>query len=252
LTRQTPDLSNAQRRRWAIQVAVLTALWALGYGVVASAGRRLPAHDVSLGLDRAWPVLPWAVWLYFSAYALPVVECLSLRDGRGLTRMLLAQAWASAAAFFVFLAFPCANPLPHLGQDLSERLLAAQYQWDFYPGANKLPALHIALPALYALALGREGRRGAAAWAWVWVAGIALAALSIRQHVLLDAVAAVPLAWLADLAAGAWLRRWGRPRSGEDAERWRHLGWGLLAWAPALLWAAWLAAFSAGGAWISR
>jgi membrane-associated phospholipid phosphatase len=99
----------------------------------------------------------------------------------------------------VYILYPIAFPRPVLGTSLSDMVLALEYKVDFYPGANKLPSLHVAFAWIVYLACRRQrlSRAGDAA-VFATAALITAATLFVKQHIVLDAAAGV--AW----GFGAW------------------------------------------------
>ncbi len=172
-----------------------TLLWVAAYFGVG-------AWNVS----RTLQVLPWdPVWrfpfvsafvvAYDSAYLLPFLAFLVLKE-----RMLVRRFAAVLAAVITFsaacfIAWPLTLPRPAIAvASLSDRLLALLYVAD--RPTNLFPSLHVSLSFLMALAIGHvlPKRRP---WTLSWAALIAASTLFTRQHYFIDVIGGVLVAFAA-------------------------------------------------------
>jgi membrane-associated phospholipid phosphatase len=182
--------------------------WIASYEGVGWYARTLPTRDLSLSIDAMIPFMPTWVWVYELTYVLPFVALFAIEDARRFDRALRAILLAAVSAYAVYLLLPVAFGHPALGTSLAERMLAVEYRYDFPPGANHLPSLHVANAVLLYEAvrgqrLGREGER----IAFVLCLAIAASTLFVKQHIVADVVAGV--AW----GEGAWWVAGWRPRA---------------------------------------
>ncbi len=177
-------------------------VWIVLFQAVGSYAVGLPTRDITLSLDRLIPVLPGFIWPYMLCYVFPFLPLLVVRDWHRLNRAILAIVLANAAAFVIYVLWPIAFPHPALGSSLSERVLALQFKYDFRPGANKLPSLHVAYAGLVYLACLKQGLGRLRENLVLITAGlISISTLFVKQHVVLDVVAGIGLAVAAWLAA---------------------------------------------------
>jgi hypothetical protein len=189
---------DGARSRYLALTLLAYAVWFACFELVGTVAARLPSHDLCTEWDRRIPLVPAAVWPYEACYLLPFLVPLVVRDSERLGVALLAAIIANLGAFFVYLAFPVAFARPRLGNSLSERMLALEYAWDFQPGANNLPSLHVAMSWLILITCHRQGlsRSAFLALALLTVA-ITVSTLLVKQHLLYDAVLGVAWAFAA-------------------------------------------------------
>lgn len=189
----TKSFSGARPRYLALTVLAYI-VWFACFELVGNVASRLPTHDLCTEWDRRIPLAPAAVWPYEACYLLPFLVPFVVRDAERLRIALLAAIIANLGAFFVYLAFPVAFARPRLGNSLSERMLALEYAWDFEPGANNLPSLHVAMSWLVLITCHRQGlSRGAFFALYLLTLAITVSTLLVKQHLLYDAVLGV--AW---------------------------------------------------------
>jgi len=193
-----------QERRYFLKVSLLAYLaWIIVFEAVGFYAATLPTRDVTLPLDRRIPLVPGFIWPYLMCYIFPFLPLLVVKDWHRFNRALLAIILATAAAFLAYILLPIAFPRPELGLSLSDRALALQFRYDFKPGANKLPSLHVTYAWIIYLLCRKQGlgrvREGLILLA---AALISLATLFVRQHILLDVLAGAAWAFAAWLAAG--------------------------------------------------
>lgn len=185
---------NGARSRYLALTALAYVIWIACFEVVGNVAARLPSHDLRTRWDQRIPLVPLAVWPYEACYLLPFVVPLVARDVERLRVALLAALIANLGAFFVYLSFPVAFPRAALGNSLSERVLALEYAWDFEPGANNLPSLHVAMSWLVLITCHRQGLSRAAFSALaLLVVAITASTLLVKQHLVYDA--ALGVAW---------------------------------------------------------
>ena len=185
------------------------ALWIVCFELVGNIAARLPTHNLRTPLDEAIPLLPAAVWPYEACYLLPLVVPLLARDFERVRIGFLAALIANASAFAVYLGFPVAFPRPELGQSLSERVLALEYGWDFHPGANNLPSLHVAMSWLALITCWRQDLSRLALGALtLLVLSITASTLLVKQHLVYDAVLGIVWAFGSFAAAKRAHRAW--------------------------------------------
>jgi membrane-associated phospholipid phosphatase len=180
--------------------ALALLVWFAAYQAVGSYASTLQTHDPSTPLDRVIPFVPSAAWVYESCYALPFVVVACAPDTHTLRAIAVAAVVTNLVAFACFILFPVAFPQPPLGDSLAERMLALERAWEFVPGANNAPSLHVALPAVAWLRLRSSLRARPAAGArasvplGAWTIAIAVSTLLVKQHVVVDVVSGFALA----------------------------------------------------------
>lgn len=161
-----------------------------------------------LAADQWLPFMPELLPLYASLWLYVSMQPALLADMRELGSYGLGALGLSLAGFAIFLLWPTQVP-------------AFDIDWAAHPGFERLkrldvagnacPSLHAAFAVYTACWLRRaladiRAPRLLRMLNWLWCAGIVVATVAVRQHVVLDAMAGVALG---ALVAGLSLRRGG-------------------------------------------
>lgn len=179
-------------------VASVAALHVGCYWVVTRVtAARGPAvlFETATPLDRLIPHLP-ATWpLYWVAYPFVVLgggAALARLDHGAFRRAIVALAGMTVAGAVVQLLIPARAPWPAVPAPPQQRFHASALVLPY----ATLPSMHVAYCAVVAglLAAVRPGRATRLVCAGV-VTAVALATLTLKEHVLLDALAGLALAW---------------------------------------------------------
>lgn len=143
---------------------------------------------------------------------------LLLKDGHAINCLVVAIYLAAISASVLFLLVPIAHPLPELGDSIAERWVTHHYMTDFYPGANKMPSLHVINAILFWLAV-RQGSSSRLASGTYLILAVLIAASTvlIKQHLIVDVLLGIPWAF------ATW---WVTSRH-VSMHPWRRLDWGL-------------------------
>ncbi len=210
-----PSPPHPPRRRLAEGLVIFAAVWALyavtGWATLGAAG---PAPWVT-PLDRAFPFVPAAIWVYIPFYAASfIVAGHALTDVRSFRAGLVALVLVSVLAAPVFVLFPVILPRPAIDPTASVSLRAVSWLYALDPPVNTFPSLHVANSALGAMLL-REVRARTAPLAIFLALGIAVSVVLLKQH------------WIADIAGGLTLASvgrlcfvWARTEGLETMTRW--------------------------------
>lgn len=205
-------VTKEERRFYLKASLVVYAAWILVFECVGRYAATLPTRDVTLGLDKAIPFAAGFIWPYEICYIFPFLPLLVLKDWHRFNRAILAFLFANVTAYAVYVFYPVAFPRPVLGTSLSDLVLGLEYKVDFYPGANKLPSLHVAFAWIVFLACRRQrlSRAGDAA-VFLTALLITVATLFVKQHIVLDVAAGVAWGFGAWVAAGSVYRLFADP-----------------------------------------
>lgn len=197
---------------------LIYSAWIIIFEAVGLYALNLPTRDLSLPLDHRLPLISEFIWPYLLCYVFPFLPLFVVKDWHRFNRALLAIILANAAAFLFYLFLPVAFPRPALGTGLSDRVLDLQFRYDFQPGANKLPSLHVAFAWIVYLVCRKQGLgNGRERLIGLAAALISVSTVFVKQHIVLDALAGAALAFAAWFAAGLLYPRFapgGRPRAG--------------------------------------
>lgn len=162
--------------------------------------RRMPVTPMDHWFDvQDWAVLPYAsLWVYVSLAPALAKDLTEIR------RYVRAAALLCVLGFACFWLFPTA--VPDFGVD-----------WSGYPllgvlkardqGLNAFPSLHVGFAVLSAAfmhaSLRDLGAPAALRWAnHAWAVLVVWSVFATRQHVVVDALGGLAVAWLAWRAAG--------------------------------------------------
>lgn len=179
------------------------AIWIIVFEAVGWYANTLPAKDITSFVDRKIPLIPEFIWPYLLCYVFPLLPLFVIKDWHRFNRALLSIIVANLSAYIVYLTFPVAFPRPELGQGISEWLLSFEYAIDFYPGANKLPSLHVIFAWIVFLACrGQRLNKFGDVLIFLIAVVISISALFVKQHILIDVVAGILWAFAAWILAG--------------------------------------------------
>ena len=193
-----------QERLCYIRVSLLAYLvWIIVFEAVGYYAATLPTRDVTLPLDRRIPLISAFIWPYLLCYVFPFLPLVIVKDWHRFNRALLAVILANAAAFLIYILLPIAFPHPEFGSSLSDRALALQFRYDFKPGANKLPSLHVTYAWIVFLLCKKQGL-GLVRERLIFLTAalISVSTLFVKQHIFLDVLAGAAWAFAAWFAAG--------------------------------------------------
>ena len=194
----------AAEKRFYLKTSLLFYLaWILVFETVGKFAATLPTRDLTLGLDRMIPVATVFVWPYELCYLFPFLPLFLLKDWHRFNRAILAVILANLTAYIVYFVLPISYPRPELGTSLADVVLRWEQDFDFKPGANKLPSLHVAFAWLVFIICRKQGlKKLAQALILAGAMLITVSTLFTKQHILLDVVFGVVWAFVAWWAAG--------------------------------------------------
>lgn len=174
--------------------------WFIFFEAIGWYATTLSTYDFTSFIDRQIPLIPKFVWPYILCYIFPFLPLFAVKDWHRFNRALFTIILANLSAFIVYLTLPISFPRPELGHSLSERLLSFIYRVDFYPGANKLPSLHVTFTwIVYLSCRGQRLNRLAQTVVFFLAVMITLSAVFVKQHIIIDIVAGI--FW----AFGSWI-----------------------------------------------
>jgi hypothetical protein len=158
--------------------------------------------QTAIPLDRLIPHLPWTWPLYWIAYPFVIAgggaTLLRLPEAAFRRAVLAALAMTTAGAL-IQIAFPARAPWPAHPASMQARF---HQSWLILPYAT-LPSMHVAFCAFVAaLVASRWPGRLVRAACFLLLALVVLGTLTLKEHVVLDAVTG--------LALGAIAARWWR------------------------------------------
>jgi len=190
-----------RRAAWA---AALLALWGSGYFLIAHSPAMRHARDLAMPFDSAIPFVAWTVWIYLAGLPFIAVPLFAVRAEPAFQRVARSYALVLLASFACFGAMPVsAHSLREAAvaaaPDPSSSAIRALRSID--PECNLFPSLHVSLSALSCWSMADAQPR----LRWVFVALLTLICLSVattKQHLVLDVVGGLCLAWAVRVVPG--------------------------------------------------
>jgi len=171
-------------RYWAI-----IPLTHMVYVPINKVSASLEPHVPALWIDRVTPLVAEGIHLYVLVFFIGGLATVTIMDLGMVKRVVMACALMQLFAFACFLIFPVhmvSRPQSVTISSLSTWGLGLCY-WIDAP-SNCFPSLHVALPTLATLSIGRISRtRGTVSG--LLTLGVAVSTMLIKQHFFVDVVA---------------------------------------------------------------
>lgn len=183
--------------RWRFLLPPAALLWnQLVYWGGAALAETRHHYQFSTALDRAIPLIPWTVCIYFGCYAFWALHyCLCAAVPTRARRFFTADFIAKGVCFVFFVGLPTTMARPVVqGLNVWESLVRALYILD--APVNLFPSIHC-LNSWLCWASARDipaFSRGYKAFALCAAVAVCVSTLTLRQHVLLDVAGGILLA----------------------------------------------------------
>ena len=183
--------------RWRLLLPPAALLWnQLVYWGGAALAETRHHYQFSTALDRAIPLIPWTVCIYFGCYAFWALHyCLCAAVPTRARRFFIADFIAKGVCFVFFVGLPTTMARPAVqGLNVWESLVRALYILD--APVNLFPSIHC-LNSWLCWASARDipaFSRGYKAFALCAAVAVCVSTLTLRQHVLLDVAGGILLA----------------------------------------------------------
>lgn len=183
--------------RWRLLLPPAALLWnQLVYWGGAALAETRHHYQFSTALDRAIPLVPWTVCIYFGCYAFWALHyCLCAAVPTRARRFFTADFIAKGVCFVFFVGLPTTMARPAVqGLNVWESLVRALYILD--APVNLFPSIHC-LNSWLCWASARDipaFSRGYKAFALCAAVAVCVSTLTLRQHVLLDVAGGILLA----------------------------------------------------------
>lgn len=183
--------------RWRLLLPPAALLWnQLVYWGGAALAETRHHYQFSTALDRAIPLIPWTVCIYFGCYAFWALHyCLCAAVPLRARRFFTADFIAKGVCFVFFVGLPTTMARPAVqGLNVWESLVRALYILD--APVNLFPSIHC-LNSWLCWASARDipaFSHGYKAFALCAAVAVCVSTLTLRQHVLLDVAGGILLA----------------------------------------------------------
>ncbi len=198
-------LLSVLKQRQLLVIPLLALLW---NGFVYALGRLLakgePHIDMTLPIDRAVPLVPWTILIYWGCFLFWVAVYLRMaaQDRKELTHFFLMHFIGETICFLFFIFLPTANVRPSVtGTDLWSWLVRLQYHLD--EANNLFPSIHCMISWFCWIGLRKQKHCPfrLKLCAFVFALAVFLSTLTLKQHVVLDVLGAVLTAEVSSLLA---------------------------------------------------
>ena len=207
-------MTNPTRRelvRLALTATVLTVFCAGGFFGLHRYNAHLEATGYEYLQPEIWidlhiPLRVGWIWPYLSYYPMCFAPVFLLTSIENVRRIALAYAVQFGIAFACYAAFPMRMGQPEIvGEGPAVDAMRWLYATD--PGYNIFPSLHTANAAMIACAFCRLHLRPWGLVFLLWAGVIAASTVLVKQHYVVDVVAGLLLAFVADrIAFRGWER----------------------------------------------
>ena len=183
--------------RWRLLLPPAALLWnQLVYWGGAALAETRHHYQFSTALDRAIPLIPWTVCIYFGCYAFWALHyCLCAAVPLRARRFFTADFIAKGVCFVFFVGLPTTMGRPDVqGLNVWESLVRALYILD--APVNLFPSIHC-LNSWLCWASARDipaFSHGYKAFALCAAVAVCVSTLTLRQHVLWDVAGGILLA----------------------------------------------------------
>lgn len=183
--------------RWRLLLPPAALLWnQLVYWGGAALAETRHHYQFSTALDRAIPLIPWTVCIYFGCYAFWALHyCLCAAVPLRARRFFTADFIAKGVCFVFFVGLPTTMARPAVqGLNVWESLVRALYILD--APVNLFPSIHC-LNSWLCWASARDipaFSHGYKAFALCAAVAVCVSTLTLRQHILLDVAGGILLA----------------------------------------------------------
>ena len=183
--------------RWRLLLPPAALLWnQLVYWGGAALAETRHHYQFYTALDRAIPLIPWTVCIYFGCYAFWALHyCLCAAVPLRARRFFTADFIAKGVCFVFFVGLPTTMARPAVqGLNVWESLVRALYILD--APVNLFPSIHC-LNSWLCWASARDipaFSHGYKAFALCAAVAVCVSTLTLRQHVLLDVAGGILLA----------------------------------------------------------
>jgi membrane-associated phospholipid phosphatase len=184
-------------RRYYLKIALwFYAAWVVVFIAEGFYTVTLPTQDLTIWIDRKFPVVSGFVWIYFLCYVFPLLPIFISRNWHRFNLALISIALCSLIAFVFHIAIPVSFPRLELGTSFSDRVLCFVYENDFRPNAQNFPSLHVAIAWIIFFTCRHQGLRKLWEWMIFFVTCLIVAStVLIKQHLVADLVGGTVLAF---------------------------------------------------------
>lgn len=154
-------------------------------------------YDLSIGLDRRIPFLPWTIVIYWGCYLFWLINYIigCRQEGETAFRFISAELFAKAVCLLCFLILPTTNTRPVVeGTSIWEAGMRLLYRID--AADNLFPSIHCLTSWFCYIAVRKNERvsKGYRIFSLLAAVAICISTLTTKQHVIADVAGGIGLA----------------------------------------------------------
>lgn len=170
-------------------------IWILCYFSINEFTEGRETHILALSFEDKIPFIPYFVIFYFSTYLLVVFPYFFVENIVDYRKTVLASIVIIFISSIIYLIYPVETIRPDFVADnIFLKMVAMLY--SIAKPYNLFPSMHVSLSTLATIVCFRYNKR-LGYFLIFWLAMIILSTLFIKQHYIVDLVAALALAFLA-------------------------------------------------------
>ena len=163
-------------------------------------------YNFETPLDESVPLVSWTVYIYLLAYVFWIIGyILATRfDREQAYRFCLADLIGKTVCLIFFVFLPCTLSRPEItGGGFTDRVVALVYQID--KADNLFPSIHCFVSYLCFLGVKNNPKipKSYRVFSFIFAVAICISTLTVKQHVIYDAVAGIALAYMCYYLSGA-------------------------------------------------
>lgn len=195
-------MTSQQRFYKGVLFALMTGVYLGGYLLINNwlASRGL-FHDLTLPYEARLPFIPFFVLGYIAYFGVFICLYLKVEHYRFFKRAVLAFLICIILHFWIFILFPVKYTLRPVIDPLGSIFLSmTDYFYWIDPPFNCFPSIHVSNTILGVLILHRYEKKHLFFWL-CFVLFVSASVIFIKQHYLLDVLAAIPMAIFANWIA---------------------------------------------------
>lgn len=177
-----------------ILLVLVVSIWALCYFSINAFTEGKETHILALPFENKIPFIPYFIIFYFSTYVLAIFPYFIVKDIVDYRNAVLAYLVVIFISSIVYLIYPVETIRPgFIVDNIFLKMVAILY--SVAKPYNLFPSMHVSLSALAGIICFKYNKK-LGYWLIFWLMMVMLSTLFVKQHYIVDLVAALVLAFL--------------------------------------------------------
>lgn len=177
-----------------ILLLLVLSIWILCYFSINAFTEGRKTHILALPFEDKIPFMPYFIIFYLSTYVLAVFPYFFVKNIADYRNAALAYLVVIFISSIVYLIYPVKTIRPEFVADnIFLKMVAMLYA--IAKPYNLFPSMHVSLSALAAIICFKYNKK-LGYWLIFWLIMIILSTLFVKQHYIIDLIAALLLAFL--------------------------------------------------------